>query len=116
MISMKSILAAAALAAVLSSGVHAKDAGVTPEQIAAAQTPAEHEAIAAAYEQEATRLDAKAREHEKMAQAYKSGASKKGMEEASMRAHCSKLTKQYSDAAAENRALAQEHRAMTTGQ
>ena len=35
----------------LSTGVSAAEAVVTPEQIAAAKTPAEHEAIAVAYEQ-----------------------------------------------------------------
>lgn len=89
---------------------------MTPEQIAAARTPAEHEAIAAAYEQEATRLEAKAREHEKMAQAYSSAASKKGMASAAMHAHCAKLARQYSDAAKGNRELAKEHRAMEKSQ
>ena len=42
---LKSALTAAALSALLSFGAYAGDAGVTPEQIAAA---ADHEAIAAA--------------------------------------------------------------------
>ena len=108
----KSALAAAALATMLSVVAYAADPVVTPDQIAAASTPAQHEAIAAAYDQEAAQLEAKAKEHEKMAQAYSSGGSKKGMESASMHAHCAKLAKQYADAAKENRELAKEHRAM----
>jgi hypothetical protein len=109
---LKSALAAAALATMLSVVAYAGDPVVTAEQITAARTPAEHEAIAAAYDQEAARLEAKAKEHEKMAQAYSSAASKKGMGSASMHAHCAKLAKQYADAANENRELAKEHRAM----
>ena len=109
---LKTAVAAAAVAAVLSFGAYAGESGVTPDQIAAAETPAQHEAIASAFEQEAARLEAKAKEHERMAQAYRSAASKKGMNEASMRAHCAKLARQYADAAAENRALAKEHRSM----
>lgn len=95
----------------LSTGVWAAEAAVTPEQIAAAKTPAEHEAIAVAFEQEAERLEAKAKEHEAMAEAYsKRGPTKS--RSSSMHAHCAKLSKQYSEAAAENRALAKEHRSM----
>lgn len=116
MTTIKSSIAAAALAAMLSFGAHAGEAGVTPEQIAAAQTPAQHEAIAATYDQEASRLEAKAREHQQMADAYRSAPAKKGMDTAAMRAHCTKLSKQYSEAAAETRAMAKEHRAMQPAQ
>ena len=113
---MKSALTAATLAAGLSFGAYAGDVGVTPEQIAAAKTPAEHEAIAAAFDQEAAQLEAKAKEHERMALAYTSAGSKKGAQGAAMRAHCTKLVEQYSAAAKENRELAKAHRAMEHSQ
>jgi len=85
---------------------------VTAAQIEAAKTPADHESIAAAYEQEAARLESKAAEHGAMADAYTNAGSKKGMNTAAMHAHCAKLAKQYGEAAKENRALAAEHRKM----
>jgi len=107
------MMSAGAVAIFLSSGAIAAEPVVTPAQIAAATTAADHEAIAAAYEKEATALEAKAREHEQMAKAYSSAGSKKGMDSASMHAHCATLAKQYSEAAAENRELAKQHRAMS---
>ena len=47
-------------------------AEVTEAQIAAARTPADHEAIATAYEADAATADAKAKEHEAMARTYRS--------------------------------------------
>ena len=74
--------------------------------------PKDLPAIAAAFDQEAARLEALAKEHEKMAHSYRTNSSKVGLESASMHAHCAKLAKQYSEAAKENRGLAKEHRAM----
>jgi hypothetical protein len=107
-----SILSAGALAMMLSGGAYAADSGVTAAQIEAAKTPADHEAIAASFEQEAVRLEALAKDHEKMAHSYRSASSKKGIASASMHAHCAKLAKTYQEAAQENRELAKEHRAM----
>jgi hypothetical protein len=106
------MMSAGAAAILLSGGAMAAEPVATPAQIAAATTPADHEAIAAAYDKEATALDAKAREHEQMAKAYSSAAAKKGMDSAAMHAHCAKLAERYSEAAAENRELAKQHRAM----
>jgi len=106
------MMSAGTVAILLSGGAVAAEPAVTPAQIAGATTPADHEAMAAAYDNEATTLEAKAREHEQMAKAYSSAGNKKGMDSASMHAHCAKLAKQYSDAAAENRELAKQHRAM----
>jgi hypothetical protein len=105
------MLSVAALGVALCTGAQAGDAVVTPAQIAAAKTPADHEAIAVAYEQEATSLETKAKEHDAMAKAYSSGGSSK-TGSASMHAHCAKLAKQYTEAAKENRELAKEHRSM----
>jgi hypothetical protein len=106
------MMSAGAVAILLSGGASAAEPVVTPAQIAAARTPADHEAIAAAYDKEAAVLEAKAGEHEQMAKAYSSAGTKTGMDSASMHAHCAKLARQYSAAAAENRELAKQHRAM----
>lgn len=108
------MLGAGAVAIMLSGGAWAAtDSPVTPAQIASAKTPADHEAIAAAYDKEAVRLEALAKEHETMAKAYKDAATmQKGMNAPSMSAHCAKLAHQYSAAAKENRELAKQHRAM----
>ena len=101
------------LALSLSPESFAADPGVSSQQIAAAKTPAEHEAIAAAYEQEAARLEAKAQEHDAMARSYRSAWSgSKGTNAAAMSAHCLKLATRYREAAEENRAMAAEHRKM----
>lgn len=106
-------ISAGAVALMLSTGAHADTKlPVTAAQIEAAKTPADHEAIAAAFDQEAARLEDMAKEHEKMAHLYRTNSSKTGLESASMHAHCAKLAKQYSEAAKENRGLAKEHRAM----
>ena len=88
----------------------AQAADVTEAQIAAARTPADHEAIAAAYDAEAKAADAMAVNHESMAMAYKSAGAKGGPQ--SMASHCGRLVTQYRAAAQEYRALATEHRAM----
>ena len=106
------MMSACAVAIMLSGGTSAAEPVVTPAQISAATTPADHEAIAAAYDREAASLEAKAREHEHMARAYRSAVPKKGMDSAAMNAHCAKLAERYSEAAAENRELAKQHRAM----
>jgi len=107
------VLGAGLVGLVLAGGAWASgEPVVTAAQIQAAKTPADHEAIANAFEEEAARLEAKAREHEQMAHAYLSPASKKGPETAAMHAHCAKLARQYADAAKENRMLADAHRAM----
>lgn len=106
-------VSAGTVALMLSSGAYAATTSpVTAAQIEAAKTPADHEAIAAAFDQEAARLEARAKEHEKMAHSYRTTGSKVGQKSASMHAHCAKLAKQYSEAAQENRELAKEHRAM----
>lgn len=106
-------LGAGLIGLALSTGALASEKmAATAAQIEAAQAPADHEAIAKAFDDEAMRLDAKAKEHEQMADAYRSAASKKGPDTAAMRAHCLKLAKQYADAAQENRALAEAHRTM----
>jgi hypothetical protein len=96
----------------LSGGAWAADAAtVTPAQIEAAKTSADHEAIAKSYDAEATAADAKAAAHESMAKTYRVGGSPKGSHTA-MAGHCEKLVKQYRAVAEENRQLAAAHRQM----
>jgi hypothetical protein len=86
-------------------------AEVTEAQIAAARTPADHEAIAKAFEEDAATADAKAKEHEAMALTYRSAGGPKSNTNSMVR-HCKRLVKDYTDAAADYRALAAEHRGM----
>ena len=86
-------------------------ADMTEAQIAAARTPAEHEAIAKAYEADAATADAKAKEHEAMARTYRSAGGQKSYTNL-MAQHCERLVKDYTAAAADYRALAAEHRSM----
>jgi hypothetical protein len=111
-----SILAASIVAAGLAFSVAApvsiaQASDVTEAQIAAARTPADHEAIAAKYDAEAKAADEMAASHESMAKAYKAGNVKGGQ---SMAGHCNLLVTRYHDAAKEYRALATEHRAMAS--
>lgn len=104
----------ATLAAALVLGLTlpgAARADVTEAQIAAARTPADHQAIAQAYEKDAAAAEASAREHEAMVKAYEVAAhSPKGALPASMVTHCNALVKAYRAEAAAFRALAAEHR------
>ena len=86
-------------------------AGTLMEQkIAGARTKADHESLAASYEQEATRLQEKAGEHKAMGKAYKrTGALQ---EKHQLVTHCGSLVKKYEDAARENSALAKLHRGL----
>jgi hypothetical protein len=108
------ILSAGVTAVMLSGSAWAADAAmVTPAQIAAAKTPADHEAIAAAYDKEAAQLESMAREHSEMAVAYRAGSlGNKGANPHAMATHCDKLTQEFKAAAQENRDLAAAHRQM----
>ena len=108
------LLSAGAVALMLSNSVMAgTESPVTAAQIQAAKTPADHEAIAVAYDNEAAKFDAMAVQHESMAKAYKAAATtQKGLNGAAMGAHCEKLVKRYKEAAEENRQMAAEHRKM----
>ena len=81
--------------------------------IQGASTRADHEALAAHYEDEAKALEAKAAEHDKMAESYaKPGYTASA--KASLPAHCSQLAARYREAAQENRELAKGHRELST--
>ncbi len=87
-------------------------ADVTEAQIAAAKTPADHEAIAKSYDADAAAAQAEASKHEAMARAYGTAGGPKKTGPNSMVRHCERLVKSYTDAAADYRALAAEHRSM----
>jgi hypothetical protein len=84
------MLSAVAMALVLAGGASAATGGsVTPAQIAAAKTPAEHEAIAKQYDAEAAAAEAQAKEHEMMVQTYEVAAGNpKNAGAKSMVGHC----------------------------
>ena len=85
-------------------------ADVTEAQVAAAKTPADHEAIAKAYDADAAAAEAKARTHEGMARMYRVGGGAPKASSTAMVRHCDRLVKDYSAAAVEYRGLAAEHR------
>ena len=78
------------------------------QKIETAKTRADHEALAAFYEQEAKTAQAKAEEHKEMAKSY----SKIGhlVEKHNILQHCDRLVKDYEAAAKENLALAKLQR------
>jgi hypothetical protein len=108
------MLSAGAVALVLSNSAMAgTESPVTAAQIQAAKTPADHEAIAAAYDKEAAELEKMAKDHEGMARVYQAAAStQKGMNAPAMKSHCERLATQYKEAAEANRQMAAEHRKM----
>ena len=99
------------LALSLSLGGYALSAGQESslvQKIESAKTRADHEALAAFYEQEAKTAQAKVEEHKQMAKAY--GKIGHLVEKHNMLQHCDRLVKNYQDAAQENLALAKLHR------
>ena len=81
------------------------------KMISSAKTRADHEALAADFEKEATEAKAKAAEHRKTAESYKqlggSAVGKLHLDE-----HCERLAKSYERAAMEYEMLAKAHRQM----
>jgi hypothetical protein len=81
------------------------------QKVQSAKTPADHEAIAAYYDQQAAAAKKKAAEHEKMAATYTGGGTSIGKGyPAAMPQHCQALAKSYNDEAAHYAAMAQAHR------
>lgn len=107
------LFAAASLLAVApaQAGDGADGPAVSAARIEAARTPADHEAIARSYDEEAAGLERKAQAHEAMARTYRSGGGTPKGHGPSMTSHCDRLVTQYRGAAQEARALAAGHRA-----
>ena len=81
------------------------------DMITMAKTPADHEKLAAHYEQEAKAARAKAEEHKMMADAYRKGGGPL-IEKLHFDQHCDALSKSYTSMADEFDALAKaEHEA-----
>ena len=82
----------------------------TPAVLAAAKTPAEHEAIAKAYEAEAKSLERLAARHESMERVYAAPGGKPW--ESAQAKHCESVAADLKAAAKEELALASEHRTL----
>ncbi len=80
-----------------------------PEMITMAKTQAEHEKLAASYEQEAKAARAKADEHKAMADAYRKAGGAL-IEKLHFDQHCDSLAKSYASMADEFEALAKAER------
>ena len=84
------------------------------DMIMEAKTPAEHQKLAAHYEQEAKAARAKAEEHKKMAEAYRKAGGPL-IEKLHFDQHCDSLVKSFTAMAEEFDALAKaEHEAAKT--
>src|SRR5207249_8236491 len=87
----------------------AKQHMAMPDMISSAKTPADHEKLAAHYEQEARAARAKADEHKKMADAYRKAGGPL-IEKLHFDQHCDALVKSYTSMADELEALAKAER------
>jgi len=96
--------------ALVGAAVAAAGEVVTPAQIEAATTAAQHEEIARSYDEEAVVSERRAESHAKMAETYRHAHKKPPG--ASMANHCNRLEEAYRSAAGEYRKLAAEHREM----
>ncbi len=84
-----------------------------PAKIGAAKTPADHEAIAKAYEEEAASLEKLAARHKDLGQTYGQPGGKPW--QAGQAKHCDSVATELAAAAKNERALAAEHRKMAKG-
>ena len=87
----------------------AKQHMAMPDMITSAKTSADHEKLAAHYEQEAKAARAKAEEHKKMADAYRKAGGPL-IEKLHFDQHCDALVKSYTATADEFEALAKAER------
>lgn len=113
--SRRALLSATALAVVAAALPAAGADAVSHDQlmhmIQTAKTPADHEKIAAVYEQQARADEAAAANHRRMESLYKGiDPTGGGRSSGQMAAHCKRTADDYSHAAAEHSALAKLHR------
>jgi hypothetical protein len=106
------VMMSASLAALaLSTGAWAGDAHkLDPAWVGAAKTPAEHEAVAKAYDAEALGFEKKAAMHKNLAETYGAPGGKPW--QAKQAKHCDSVATSLKTAAQEERALAAEHHKM----
>ena len=94
----------------ISCGVPAIAGVPDPATIAAAKTPADHEAISKAYEAEATSMEKMAAMHKNLAETY-GQPGLKAIQKAQAK-HCDSVASDLESAAKEEHALAAEHHKM----
>jgi len=82
------------------------------QALTGAKTPADHEAIASHYDRESATAKAKADEHRRLAETYRTLSVSPRGQVPSMEQHCRDLAQHYERAAAENATLATAHRQM----
>ena len=110
--SIVSMLSAGLVAVALSGSAWAADTDpLDTVKIQAAKTPADHEAIAKAYEAEAARLEKMAGMHKGLAETYSSQAGAKSWHAAQAK-HCDSIAANLQAAAKESRELAAGHEKM----
>jgi hypothetical protein len=115
---MLKLAPAALLAIVVAAGMLAPASRISAgedadldKMISSAKTAADHEAIAAEYERQATAAKAKATMHVEMGESYKkAGGALIGKHHLDV--HCDNLAKLYEKIAKEDEALAKAHEAM----
>lgn len=90
-------------------------AAALEQQVASAQTKADHEAVAMQFEAQAWDLESMAAKHERLSKVYRrgQGVGPKGSG-ASLAIHCDNLVKNLRASAAEARELARAHREAAT--
>jgi hypothetical protein len=80
--------------------------------VQSAKSSADHEALAAHYEETAKDADAKVEEHKKLLDQYKAKSYLYGKQAASFQAHCEALIHSFQQVAKANLEMAQMHRQM----
>ena len=113
--SRRALLSATALAfaaaALPAAGADAVSHDQLMHMIQTAKTPADHEKIAAVYEQQARADQAAAENHRRMERLYKGiDPTQGGRGSGQMAVHCKRIADDYSRAAEENAQLAKLHR------
>lgn len=104
------MLSASITAVGVSCGIPAIADVPNPATIAAAKSPSDHEAIAKAYEDEATSLEKLAAMHKNLGDTYAQPGGKPS--QIGPAKHCKSVASELAAAAKEERALAAEHRKM----
>jgi hypothetical protein len=102
----------AAILAVPTMQARAADCSGLDAKISAAKTAADHDAIAACYDDMAKDAQAKVAEHEKMAKAYSMSSVGNQATKTHFHQHCEALIRSYGAEAKEYEALAKAHRDM----
>ena len=115
----RKIIAVAALSlmpALLYTGsAVAESAADLESKVMAAKTPADHEAIAAAYDKQADAALKEAQNHKRLAKFYHDSPVGRGEGMHGMASHCENIAKNYESSAASFKEMAKAHRAAAAG-